>query len=264
MRIIRTTNPNGTYRYEIDGELHTKASKVLYTHATSYSVGDHGSPVLFHKSEAAAGKARGYAGWVKLAVHVIEDGDMQAARAEAAEIGREISRTVTAEHPAIEAAMQRKASKAAAPAPQRVRRNVDGAMGTFRESTEDGWIVDMDHGTDVLGKPGAFTLVKTPAAPALTKAPRNRAKVRVNDTYPTSTWRGRQGRVQGKRRGDDGNLYVTVDFGNDATWPFLVSELDLVPARCGWCGEELTNGQAKFCSRSCTVSQQNRSRARRR
>lgn len=34
--ITRTTNPNGTYRYELDGEVVTKASRRLYTHASVY------------------------------------------------------------------------------------------------------------------------------------------------------------------------------------------------------------------------------------
>lgn len=75
MNITRTTNANGTYRYEIDGELHTKASKVLYTHATSYRVGDRDDtePVMFHKTAAAAAKATGYKhlGWVKTGVYEI-------------------------------------------------------------------------------------------------------------------------------------------------------------------------------------------------
>ncbi len=74
--ITRTTNPNGTYRYEIDGELVYAASGVLYTHASTYTVGN-GSTAMFHKTEAAANKATGYrrSGWVKTGVQVIEDGD---------------------------------------------------------------------------------------------------------------------------------------------------------------------------------------------
>jgi hypothetical protein len=195
MRIIRTTNPNGTYRYEIDGELHTKASKVLYTHISAWTVG---GPefVCFHKTRAAADKAPGSPrnGWVKTRVIAIEDGD------------------------------------AAATAP-------------------------------AIDEP-------SPVVEPL-KVPRVRAKVKAN-AGPYHV-RGRQGRVQSKGTGDDGNLYITVDFGNDVTWPFLVSELEEIvsPAattpngrRCQWCGEPLTGSQRKFCSRSCTVRQQNRSRAR--
>lgn len=75
MRLItRTTNANGTYRYEIDGELVIKASKVEYTHASTYDVGDAGTPTLFHKTETAANKATGYRrnGWVKTGVQAIE------------------------------------------------------------------------------------------------------------------------------------------------------------------------------------------------
>jgi hypothetical protein len=48
------------------------------------------------------------------------------------------------------------------PAPEpgitRVTRRMDGASGTFREVTPDGWIVDMDHGTDVLGVATAWVV----------------------------------------------------------------------------------------------------------
>lgn len=73
MKITRTVNENGTYRYEIDGKVQYAASKVLYTHASTYAMGD-STPVLFHKTEAAAGRAKGYAtsGWVKTAVLEIE------------------------------------------------------------------------------------------------------------------------------------------------------------------------------------------------
>lgn len=74
MNVTRTTNPNGTYRYEIDGGLQYEASKVLYAYVTTYAVGD-STPVLFHKTEAAANKARGYAGWVKTGVVEITDAD---------------------------------------------------------------------------------------------------------------------------------------------------------------------------------------------
>lgn len=78
MQITRTTNSNGTYRYEIDGELQMKASKVFYTHASSYDVGSsQASPVSFHKTADAAAKATGYThlGWVKTGVYEIVDGD---------------------------------------------------------------------------------------------------------------------------------------------------------------------------------------------
>jgi hypothetical protein len=73
MKITRTVNENGTYRYEIDGKVIYVASKVLYTHASTYAVND-STPVLFHKTEGAAGRAKGYPkeGWVKTAVLEIE------------------------------------------------------------------------------------------------------------------------------------------------------------------------------------------------
>lgn len=264
--ITRTTNANGTYRYQIDGEVIYKASKVLYTHASSYTVGDAdpSSPVLFHKTEAAAGRARGYQGWVKTGTHAIEDGDMQAARAEAVEIGREITRTVTAEHPAIEAAMQRKASKAAAtPAPRvdlwETHEGVTHAYDTdgnrvieISERVRDTrwtvatnvrhWTVLGDgitrHGVLASGTADGLRAAKKAAlaawadimatpAPAPRKAPRNRAKVVPNQGAPTHLV-GRQGRVLGKHTGDDGKLYVDVDFGDGGEWPFLVHELDVV------------------------------------
>lgn len=75
MRITRTTNKNGSYRYEIDGELHIEASKVLYTHASSWTYDGHGprDMVMMHKSASAAQKATGYAkSWVKTGVIEID------------------------------------------------------------------------------------------------------------------------------------------------------------------------------------------------
>jgi len=69
--VTRTTNPNGTYRYEIDGELQYKASKVLYTHVSTYT----NDAVLFHKTEAAARKTTGYKHWTKAGYQAIVDGD---------------------------------------------------------------------------------------------------------------------------------------------------------------------------------------------
>lgn len=74
MQIIRTTNPNGTYRYDVDGETIYKGSRVLYTHASTYTVAG-ADPLLFHKTANAANKARGYRGWTKTAVVEIIDGD---------------------------------------------------------------------------------------------------------------------------------------------------------------------------------------------
>jgi hypothetical protein len=204
MRIIRTTNPNGTYRYEIDGELHTKASKVLYTHASAWTVG---GPefVGFHKTRAAADKAPGSPrnGWVKTGVIVIEDGDAAA--------------QAPAEQPTYHPRGAQVEYRHAATGQWRP------ATVTGYRAHQDAYVLATRHGADAAVASDVRTVPATPR-----KAPRNRAKVRVNDTYPTSTYRGRQGRVQRKAKGDDGNLYVTVDFGNDVTWPFLVSELDLV------------------------------------
>ena len=58
-------------------------------------------------------------------------------------------------------------------------------------------------------------------------APAKGKKVQVNDNYPSGSFRGRVGKVESSAPGDDGKLYVTVDFGTHA-WPFLVGELDLV------------------------------------
>lgn len=91
-------------------------------------------------------------------------------REDTAEIGKAVAHTVTADHPAIVAAMARKrlnqATQPTALTPQRVMRRADGAKGTLREVTEYGWIVDMDHGTDVLGVAGAWELIDdTPIGP---------------------------------------------------------------------------------------------------
>lgn len=57
---------------------------------------------------------------------------------------------------------------------QRVTRIADNANGTVREITPDGVIVDMDHGTDVLGAPTAFRpLDDSPITPAEREAALN-------------------------------------------------------------------------------------------
>lgn len=71
MNVTRTTNPNGTYRYEIDGELQMKASKVFYSHVSTYTNG----AVLFHKTETAARKTTGYKHWTKAGYQAIVDAD---------------------------------------------------------------------------------------------------------------------------------------------------------------------------------------------
>lgn len=77
MQIIRTTNPNGTYRYEIDGEVQYAASRVLYTHVSTFTNG----AVTFHKTAATANKAKGYKYWTKSGVVDIIDGDAPVAPA---------------------------------------------------------------------------------------------------------------------------------------------------------------------------------------
>src|SRR5690606_22705777 len=54
VNITRTTNPNGTYRYEIDGELQIAASRVFYTHVSTYSNG----AVKFHRTESRSEERR--------------------------------------------------------------------------------------------------------------------------------------------------------------------------------------------------------------
>lgn len=40
--------------------------------------------------------------------------------------------------------------------------------------------------------------------------------------------RGRRGRVESKAKGDDGQLYYTVDFGNGVDWPFTLNQLNVL------------------------------------
>lgn len=310
MRIIRTTNPNGTYRYELDGEVMYKASKVLYTHASSYTVGDAdtSSPVLFHKTEAAALRARGYQGWVKTGMQAIEDGDATATVAQHAltiatlaavlmEQGRlRVSKGLSsgAITTTLDIARGNEATRAAgialahghdsdireafktsvppamapvvdepAPAPRvdlwETHEGVTHAYDTdghrvieISERVRDTrwtvatnvrhWTVLGDgitrHGVLASGTADGLRAAKRAAlaawadimatpAPEPRKAPRNRAKVVPNQGAPTHLV-GRQGRVLGKHTGDDGKLYVDVDFGEGGEWPFLVHELDVV------------------------------------
>lgn len=204
--ITRTTNRNGTYRYELDGEVIYKASKVLYTHVSHYTVAG-STPVLFHKTQAAAGKARGYAGWVKTSVSAIVDGDATCTADDAHRTVTDFAEAETRRFQALadeRAAAQLASVKVAASALA-----VDVALA---------------HGHDADIRAAFKTSV--PPAVRAPRAPRVRAKVIAN--AGPSHLRGRQGRVQSKGRGDDGELYVTVDFGNDVTWPFLVSELTVV------------------------------------
>jgi hypothetical protein len=310
MRIIRTTNPNGTYRYELDGEVMYKASKVLYTHATSYTVGDENpnSPVLFHKTEAAALRARGYQGWVKTGTQAIEDGDATATVAQHAltiatlaavlmEQGRlRLSKGLSsgAITTTLDIARGNEATRAAGialahghdsdireafktsvppamapvvdePAPATVdlwethqgethgydnagnrvieisERTRPNAWNGHTSSNRRTWAVLGDgatrHGVLASGTADGLRAAKRAAlaawadimatpAPLALKVPRVRAKVVAN--AGPSHLRGRQGRVESKGRGDDGKLYVTVEFEPGVTWPFLVSELTLV------------------------------------
>jgi hypothetical protein len=59
------------------------------------------------------------------------------------------------------------------------------------------------------------------------RPPRKGTKVQVNALYLTRTFVGMSGKVESSGRGDDGQMYVTVDFGTQ-TWPFLVTELDTI------------------------------------
>lgn len=71
MIVTRTTNPNGTYRYEIDGQVHMKASKVFYTNVATYT----NDAITFHKTKSAADKTKGYKYWTKSGVVEIVDAD---------------------------------------------------------------------------------------------------------------------------------------------------------------------------------------------
>lgn len=312
MRITRTTNPNGTYRYDVDGQVFTKASKVLYTHATSYAV-NQSTPVLFHKTENAANRAKGYptSGWVKTATIVIEDGDAPAVDendtrcqtciahpgwAHANEAQRREPQDICKD--CLGSGLESVAKNRRAPAAGvELWENYQGetfgydaegdrvieisarvrpdAWNGHTASNVRSWAVIRD-GVAASGTADGLRAAKKAATAALAQvatqspaepreAPRKGTVVRVNATYRGVAFKGRQGTVQGVNQGDDGNQYVTVDFGT-ATWIYLVTELDEVgTARpCGWCGTALTANQGKFCSRSCTVRQQNRNRARRR
>lgn len=269
MRITRTTNPNGTYRYEIAGEVIYAASKVLYTHASTYAVGE-ASTTMFHKTDAAAQRAKGYprSGWVKTGTQTIEDGDTAAPAPAVDEPSTvELWETHEGETHGYDAEGDRVIEISA-----RVRPN---AWNGHTDSNLRSWAVIRD-GVAASGQAdglraakkaatAALAQIATRPAPEPRQAPRKGTTVRPNSTYRGVAFKGRQGKVESIHRGEDGNQYVTVDFGS-ATWIYLVTELDEVttPRRCGWCGEPLTANQGKFCSRSCTVRQQNRTRARQR
>lgn len=233
MRIItRTTNPNGTYRYEIDGEVIYKASKVLYTHASSYTVGDSnpGSPVLFHKTEAAAGRARGYQGWVKTGTQAIEDGDTTPAAPTAprpAHIPADQWDAMTADEQASMGAWEAKMGRTA-PAVEAAPSDAPQAPSCTHCAAHPGWA----HGettrrVEARDVCGVCLGTGTPVPPAKRRAPRNGTRVRVNAQYPGQAYKGSTGKVHSKRTGDDGARYVMVDF-RGVTWPFQIHELDVI------------------------------------
>ena len=297
MNVTRTTNPNGTHRYEIDGEMQYKASRVLYTHVSTYTNG----AVLFHKTEAAARKATGYKGWTKAGYQAIEDGDAAATVAQHAltiatlaavlmeqgrlrvstrlssaaitttldiargreatraagialahghdrdireafktsvppalapvddeitAIGQAVAETLTADHPAIEAAMQRKSARAAqldaapADAPQ--------APSCGHCAAHPGWAHgDTTRRVEPRDVCGVCLGSGTPVPPAKRRAPRNGTRVRVNTEYPGQAYKGMTGKVHSKTTGDDGVRYVMVEF-RGVTWPFQIHELDVI------------------------------------
>lgn len=100
-----------------------------------------------------------------------------------------------------------------------------------------GWVaLDENHHTIARGTADGLRAARAAALAALKahnadgdapRAPRKGTKVQVNATYPSSTFRGRRGKVESSARGDDGQLYVTVDLGTQS-WPFLVTELDAI------------------------------------
>jgi hypothetical protein len=224
--VTRTTNPNGTYRYELDGKVIYKASRVLYTHATHYTVAG-STPVLFHKTEAAARKATGYAGWTKTSTDAIVDGDAAPGiDAEISAIGQAVAETLTADHPAIEAAMQRKSARAAqldaapADAPQ--------APACGHCAAHPGWAHgDTTRRVEPRDVCGVCLGSGTPVPPERRRAPRNGVRVRVNTEYPGQAYKGMTGKVHSKVTGDDGVRYVMVDF-QGRTWPFQIHELDVI------------------------------------
>lgn len=223
--ITRATNLNGTYRYEIDGKVIYEASKVLYTHTSTYTVGD-STPVLFHKTENAANKARGYAGWVKTGVLVIVDGD---APPETPAPAVELWENFQGETFGYDAEGDRVIEISA-----RVRPN---AWNGHTDSNVRSWAVIRDgvaasgtaDGLRAAKKAATAALAQLGAQPAAEprQAPRRGTTVRVNATYRGAAFKGREGTVQGVKRGDDGKDYVRVGFGS-AAWIYLATELDLV------------------------------------
>jgi hypothetical protein len=75
MNITRSTNANGTYRYLIDGEVHTKSGRALYTHASICKTASGRTIPTFHKTAQAAANYNGEPkhGWVKIGEITIEE-----------------------------------------------------------------------------------------------------------------------------------------------------------------------------------------------
>lgn len=100
-----------------------------------------------------------------------------------------------------------------------------------------GWAaLDENHHTVARGTADGLRAARAAALAALKahkttddapRPPRKGTKVQVNDLYPSRTFRGRRGKVESSARGDDGELYVTVDLGNQS-WPFKVTELTVL------------------------------------
>lgn len=249
MNVTRTTNPNGTYRYEIDGELQYKASKVLYTHVSTYTNG----AVLFHKTEAAARKTTGYKYWTKAGYQAIVDGDAAPATPQGpqcAACGDATCTATDAHHTVTEFA----ARPAHIPADQWDAMSADERDAMVEWETKMGRTTQLDaapvdapqapscgncaahpgwaHGdTTRRVEPrdvcGVCLGSGTPVPPAKRRAPRNGTRVRVNTEYPGQAYKGMTGKVHSKVTGDDGVRYVMVDF-QGRTWPFQIHELDVI------------------------------------
>lgn len=258
MQIIRTTNPNGTYRYDVDGETIYKSSRVLYTHASTYTVAG-ADPLLFHKTANAANKARGYQGWTKTAVVEIIDGDAPAAPAPA-----DFAETETRRFQALadeRAAAQLASVKAAAAAPAQLAPRVIDQWETYDGETyaydvEGNRVIEISarvratrwgagtnvrtwsvsrNGMAATGRADGLRAAKRDALAALAKIDAKRPErqrtprlgTRVVPIAGPTQFRGRNGRVESIGTGDDGRTYYTVDFGNGANWPYQLNELNV-------------------------------------
>lgn len=222
--MTRTTNPNGTYRYELDGKVIYQASKVLYTHVTHYVIGD-ATPILFHKTERAAGNARGYAGWVKTSVAAIVDGDAAPAVVPAAPRVIDQWETYEGETYAYDIDGNRVIEIGARTRPSKWNTGTNVRGWSVTRST--GTLTGQADGLRAAKRAALAALAQLDARPAPEPRtpPRVGARVLVNDNYTGSVGKGRTGKVDAVERGDDGNQYVTVDFGSGFTWIYMVHEL---------------------------------------